>query len=212
MSNQGPSGEVPANANVSGQGIQIGTGNNQYNAWMPKVPLDPAVLGALSPHTAVARLQQLPHDELVDFFARASPDDVVEILGVFSRDDLAKLVTTLADLNRRKATELIRAIGTSRIDRLPEAAQAIARKAASLRWTDAGPLEHFDTGYARRYKNGRVFWSHEFGTRTTVGVMDEYCTAHDLTWGFPTDDQKTVRSSSSLTDAILQKFEFGIVP
>lgn len=83
MPSEEPSGKVPGVSVGGSQGVQIGTGNNQYNAWMPKPPLDPAALGALNPHTAVTRLQQLSHDELVGFFARAEPGDVSEILEAF---------------------------------------------------------------------------------------------------------------------------------
>jgi uncharacterized protein with LGFP repeats len=117
----------------------------------------------------------------------------------------------LADINRRKATELVRASGTNSIDQLPEAAEAIARTAARLKWADTGPLEIFDAGYARRYKNGHVFWSYEFGTRTTAGTIDDFCIANNVRWGFPADDQKAVRSMSSLTDGIMQGFELGVV-
>ena len=210
MPKQEPSGEVP-DASVSGsQGVFVGSGN-QYNSWVPKPPLDPATLGALNPHTAVSRLQKLSHDELVDFFAKASPDDVSEILTVFSNADLPKLATALADISRGKATELIRAVGTNSIDQLPRAAEAIASRAARLRWTAPESLEIFDTGYARRYENGHVFWSYKFGTRTTVGAIDDFCMADKLKYGFPVDDQRTVRSSPSSTDGIMQRFESGAV-
>jgi hypothetical protein len=61
------------------QGVQVGAGNTQLNTWT-KAPVDPASLAALNPHTAVARILQLPHDEAVDVFAKATPDDVAEIL------------------------------------------------------------------------------------------------------------------------------------
>ncbi len=113
----------------------IGSGNSQFNNWGPKPPLDPAVLSGRSPHTAVALLRQLNHDELVDFFIRAQPGEVSEILDVFFYADLATLTTALADINRRKATELIRASSEdfhAVLKDLPEAAEAIAREAARL--------------------------------------------------------------------------------
>lgn len=205
------SGEMP-DVNVSGQGIQIGTGNNQYNAWMPKPPLDPAALGALNPHTAVARLQQLSHDDLVDFFARASPDDVSEILEVFLKADGTRVVAVLGDISRRKAAELI---GTVRrgggLAVLPEAAQEIARKAASFKWVDAGPLKLFYMdGYARRYSGGRVFWSPEFGARVAVGVIDDYV-GNGYGTGFPAEDQEPAPTSPYGTEGIQQKFSYGMI-
>lgn len=208
-----PSGDVPAN--VSGQGIQIGTGNNQYNAWMPKPPLDPAAMRDLNPHTAVARLQQLSHDELVDFFARAKPEDVSEILGVFIGVDLRKVVAALGDINRRKATELIRAVlGESTdnwLNALPEATHEIARKATSMRWTDSEPLKVYFGVYARKYKNGHVIYFSEYGAWTTVGAIDGYYEEMPIRVGFPVGDQEAASSSPFGTQGIRQKFYAGTV-
>jgi hypothetical protein len=163
----------------------------------------------------VARLQQLSHDELVDFFARASPpEDVSEILATFLEADQAKVVGVLADINRRKVTGLIAAFGPDHfLANLPEAAHEIARKAAGLRWTDAGPLEAFLDGYARRYKDGRVFWSKVFGTRTTAGAVDDCWMASGLTFGFgfPTGDQETASASPSGAEGIRQEFQLATV-
>src|SRR5262245_60393510 len=103
--------EAPGGNISGGQGIQKGTGNTQYNNWTQKSPLDPVALSRLNPHIAVARLQQLSHDELVDFFAGAKPDDVSKILGVFAEVDLDKVVATLGHIGYREATELIDAVG-----------------------------------------------------------------------------------------------------
>jgi hypothetical protein len=220
MAKQEPSGEVPG-VNVSGsQGAQVGTGNNQYNAWMAKSPLDPVALSALNPHIAVTRLQQLSHDELVDFFAKASQGDVSEILDVFLEADDAKVVAILGDINRRKATELLKGVnwGNYRIA-LPEAAEAIARKAAGLKWTDAEPLElvhqrmklaRYDA-YARRYKNGRVFWIEGVGTYATLGVMDDYFRERSSSWRLPFGDQETALTSPFGTEGIRQKSSRGMV-
>jgi hypothetical protein len=213
MASTEPPGEVPG-VNVSGsQGIQSGSGNVQFNAWPQRQSLDPVALSALNPHTAVARLQQLPHDQLVDFFAKASPDDVGEILEVFLYADLAKLVTALADINRRKATELITAIGSNLIDQLPEAAEAIAREAARLGWAYAGLVDAYVEGYARKCKNGRIFWSATFGMRTTVGAIDDCVTDDDdhIPWGFPTGDQETAVPSPFRTKGFRQQFQIGLV-
>jgi uncharacterized protein with LGFP repeats len=212
MSKQEPSGEVP-DINVSGsQGIQVG--GTQHNAWMLKQPLDPAAMGALSPHAAVARLERKSHDELVDFFARAKPEDVSEILKVFFEVDLPKLVAALADISRRKATELISMVcegDGDPLNVLPEAAEAIARKAVRFGWTDAGPLEFLTGGYARKYKGGHVHWSGESGVETTTGVIDDYWTANSRACVVATGDQKTAPSSPFGTDGIQQKFEYGTV-
>ncbi len=205
MPNIEPQGEVPGVSISGSQGVQVGSGNTMYSNWAPKPPLDPAVVGALNPHVAVAQLQQVSHEELVNFFARASPDDVCEILDTFFYSDLPKLATALADINRRKARELISGtIGTNIIDDLPEAAEAITREAARLGWADAGTLDVFTKGYARKYNNGHVFWSKRFGTRTTVGAIDDWVEddEENITWGFPVGDQETAPISPFGTEGI----------
>jgi uncharacterized protein with LGFP repeats len=194
------------------QGVQLGSGNTQYNHWAPKPPLDPAALGALNPHTAVARLQQLPHDELVDFFARATLNDLSEIFPTFLESDRARVIETLADINERRAAKLIDTCCVEAVlVALPEAAKAIARKAVSLRWTDAGPMESFGEGYARRYKNGRIFWDGRAGVHVTVGAIDDYSTASGPEWGVPIGDQQTALDSPFGTEGIQQGFQVGTV-
>jgi hypothetical protein len=210
----------PAGVTVTGsEGIVIGSGNSQYNSWIPKPPLDPVALGALNPHTAVARLQQLTHDGLVDFFARAKPEDVSEILTVFYEFDRDAVVTILGDINRLKATELIDAVCGDALTDLPEAAQQIARKAASLGWTDAGPLIALSgmtkLQYVRRYKNGpmraRVFWSDRFGVSVTVGALDDYWTEKLHTLGVANGDQEATPTLPYGTAGFRQRFDRGVV-
>jgi hypothetical protein len=202
----------PAGVTVTGsEGIVIGSGNSQYNNWILKPPLDPVALGALNPHTAVARLQQLTHEELVDFFARAKPEDVSEILTVFYEFDRDAVVTILGDINRLKATELIDAVCGDALTDLPEAAQQIARKAASLGWTHAGPLIALSgmtkLQYVRRYKNGpmhaRVFWSDRFGASVTVAALDDYWTEKLHTLGVANGDQEVMPTLPYGTMALL---------
>ena len=209
MPNAKPPGEVP-DISVSGsQGIQVGSGI-QYNAWLPKPPLDPAVLGALNPHHAVMKLRQLSHDELVEFFARAKPDDVGEIISTFAEVDLTTIVAALGDIKRRKATELIGAAGVDRsfwfLKEIPEAAEAIARKAA--RWgSDAEPLKALMDGYARKYNEGHVFWSESHGVARTIGAIDEYWTEGSTGWGFPIADQEAAPTSPYGATGVQQKFQ-----
>jgi hypothetical protein len=211
MSKLEPSGEVPANANVSdSQGVLVGSGS-QYNTWAVKQPLDPSAIGDLNPHVAVARLQPLSHDELVDFFVRASPESVCDLLEVFLEVDLAKVVATLGDISRRKATALIGAVGKDYIlgvlGDLPGAADAIARRAAKSGWADAEPLEAFSEGYARRYNNGRVFWSPSSGVVRSTGAIGDYWTEGETDWGFPVKDQEPAPTSPYGTTGVRQEFQ-----
>jgi hypothetical protein len=212
VSKQEPSGEVPVNVNASGQGIQVGDGGTLINHWGPRQLLDPSYLSALNPHTAVARLQQLPHDELVDFFARATLSDLSEIFPAFLESDKARIIATLAEINERKASKLIDTCCVeAALVALPKAAKAIARQAVSLRWTDAGPLERFGEGYVRRYKNGRVFWDDRAGVHLTVGVIEDYSTSSGTRWGVPIGDQETAPGSPFGTEGIRQGFQVGTV-
>lgn len=211
MSNQEPSGEVPAS--FHGQGVQIGSGNSQYNAWMPK-HLDPASITGLNPHTAVVRLQQFTHDELVDFFARVPSDDVTEILEVFLEADVSRVVGALGDISRRKAEELISKVSEGENDPLnvlPEAAHEIAREAARQRWGGAEPLRFFFKTYNRKYEYGHVHWTKESGTRTTTGVIDDYYATKYRYCGGATGDQETESFSPFGTGGIRQKFEHGTI-
>ena len=213
MPKQEPLGEGP-DVSVSGsQGIQVGSGNTMYASWGPKPPVDPVALAALNPHTAVARLQKLSHDELVDFFARALPSDVSEILKIFYNAEEERVITILGDLNQRKATELVSMLSEGRGDPLnvlPKAAEGIARKAASLWWTDPGPLISVGIGYGRKYKDGHVFWSDEFGARTTTGVIDVFVMGHPG-YGVAASDQEVAPTSPYGTKSIRQAFQRGVV-
>jgi hypothetical protein len=192
-----------------GQGTQVGTGNTQYNAWAPKPPLDPTALGALNPHTAVARLQQLSHDELVDFFARASPRHVSSIVGVFLDIDHHKFIAILGDIGRRKATELIKGVGY--LAKLPEAAETITREAAVRKLTNAELLEYLPEGYVRKYKNGRMVWSSVCGAHAIRGEIEKFWANNKDLLKFPKDDSATAPSSPFGTQGIRQPFEYVTV-
>lgn len=204
--------EGPASVNISGgQGIQAGTHNTQHNYWERKQPPEPAVLATLNPHRAVARLQQLSDEELEDFFARASPPDIAEVLATFLEVDEAKVVATLAHVNHRHVRELIKAAPAAEfLVELPEAEQEITRRARALGWTAAGPLELVSGGYARKYNSGHVFWSSETGTRTTVGEIDDYwMSSGHYWWGVPVGDQEAAPSSPYGTEGYQQQFQAG---
>ena len=62
--------EMPPIEISGSQGAAVGSGIVQNNTWTSKPPPDLAALSALNPHVAVARLQRLSHDDLVDLFFR----------------------------------------------------------------------------------------------------------------------------------------------
>jgi uncharacterized protein with LGFP repeats len=210
--------ETAGGVNVSGsQGVQAGTGNTQYNYLGPKSPLDPVVLSKLNPHIAVARLQERSHDELVDFFAGAAADIVSEMLVAFLEEDEAMVIAVLADINRRKAIELISPLVSTAawLARLPEAAEAIVRRGLALKWTHAGVLERFQGGYTRKYKDGHLFWHDDHGVHAVIGLIEIYHAAARTSvsnWlRFPTGDQETALWSPFGTSGIRQSFENGTV-
>lgn len=191
------------------QGVQTGSGNVQFNAWVPRAPLDPAVLIALSPHAAVNRLQSLPHDERVDFFARANLDDVAEIFAAFLEADKKRIVAVLGDINRQKAAGLIGTLPSEYafLKTLPEAASAIARKAASLKLAEAEFLEHLEEGYFRKYSAGHACWLEGHGAHEITGEIEKYWIDHREYLGLAEGDQEVAISSPSGTVGIRQQFQ-----
>jgi hypothetical protein len=199
-------------ASVSGgQGVQAGSGNVQNNTWPMKAPLDPASLSHLNPYAAVARLQPLSYDDLVDFFVKAEPTDVAEMLAAFLETDEAKVVAVLGDINRRKATKLIESpiANAAWLAKLPEAGEAIARKAASLKWgheKGIGRLERAarslqgSDGYFRQYTQGRVYWCFRRSTSNICSVDKAIVDIHlamggtSGELGFPEDEEKVWKS------------------
>lgn len=208
----------------SSQGVQVGSGNVMYNTWAPKSPLDPTSLAALSPRTAMARLQLLSHDELVDLFAAASPGDLTEITRGLLRADEPRSVSILADLNPRKAAELIQSLAADfpwLVD-LPRAAEAIISHAMALNWVDdprTGRLERASqspngtNGYVRAYEQGIIYWT-ERGACALSGEIAEYHTAGGGTagnLGFPLLAIAALAVSPQKTEGKAQGFEGGTV-
>src|SRR6185437_2946513 len=113
----------------SGQGMQVGKGNVQYNAWTGTAPLTAASLTLLSPEAALARLQKMSHDAIVDLFAEAdSSGGWSELIRLLVDADEAKTVSVLADLNLKKTAKLLTPIEAELpwLKVLPAAAESIA--------------------------------------------------------------------------------------
>ena len=90
-------GDADSKVEVSrSQGVQVGSGNIQYLAQPAKAKLDPISLGFLSPEAALARLQQMSHDEIVDLFAHATPPEAADVIKALAAVDEAKVVSTVA--------------------------------------------------------------------------------------------------------------------
>lgn len=223
MQERQPSGEDPANVNVSGgQGTQVGTGNVQYNQYSLRPPLD---LADLSPHAGAARIRQLPHDDAVDLFAKALPDDLADKLKVLLHTDESKVVAILADLNPSKAAELISPLTDDFgwLADLPEAAAAIAQHAVELRWQhDAGTdgLERaaqspeVTDGYFQQYTQGGIYWSDDGNEIYAVPapIFEAHLTAGGTggELGFP-DSEVAEAESGPGTSGIAQSFEGGYI-
>jgi hypothetical protein len=179
MAQDGTAGDV----NVSGsQGIVAGTGNVQNNTWLSRTPLDPVALSQLNPHIAVARLQALSHDELVDFIAGAPSDVVAEVFAAFLEADEGRLVAVLGDINGHKARDLIRPLGPIEpwLAILPVAAEIITRTGSALKWVCTGELEHVGWDYSRKYKEERLFRNIEHGVRAVTGVIETFHSANRI--------------------------------
>lgn len=209
-------GLVPASAEVNGgQGVVVGSGV-QNNYWL-KPPLD---LAALTPHAAVDRIRDTSHNDAVDVFAGTPQKDLTEVLRVLLRADESKAVAILADVNPRKAAELI---GPHEEDFpwlacLPAAAKAIAEHGVILEWhrdLGAGRLERAvqslfgTTGYFRRFEQGRIYWNGKNGeTYAVCGLVAKFHLETSGTrgeLGFPVAPAET---GNGITQ---QRFEAGVV-
>ena len=209
-------GNADSRVEVSGsQGIQVGNGNVQYLGPPAKAKLDPSFLSFLSPEVAVTRLQQMSHDEVVDLFARATPDDAAEVVKALATADDAQVVSVLADLNLRKAAALIEPIAAEIpwLQHLLAAAEAIARRAAGLKWIypgESGSLARVSTiGYFRKYPEGKIYWSEETGAHPVKDVIGRRI--HISLDGFPVAAEMPAAPSPSGTAGTSQRFQRNTV-
>jgi len=216
-------GVPPAITDASGsQGLQVGTGNVQNNTWLLKPTPD---FAGLSLHAGVARIRQLPHDDAVDLFATASPEDLTVKLRVLLQADERGAVSILADLNQRRAAELISPIESEFpwLADLSLAAEAIAQHAVNLKWDpEAGKasLERAEQssgstgGYFRQYHQGRIYWSGSEGDICAIrGLIAEFHMAAGGTGGelgFPLAEEEHERSVLG-TEGATQAFEGGYI-
>lgn len=149
--------------------------------------------------------------------ASVPPGDVIDVL----KADEALTVALLADLNPRKAKELIGLLQGDWpwLAALPEAAEAITRRAAELKWDHdegAGVLEHVGGttedfgGYAQRYLKGWVCFS-DSKTHAISNAIADFYADNDGPRGplrFPVGEEEPDESSFGTTGAV-QEFDEG---
>ncbi|HUN30753.1 MAG TPA: hypothetical protein VMU95_01935 [Trebonia sp.] len=223
MAQDGTAGDVSVSGSI---GVQAGDGNTQINNnWSQTPPLDPAILAALNPDTAVKRLRGMPHNDAVDLLARAAPADVAEMLKVFLDADESRAIAILADINPRRSVPLIEPLAAeiAWLPSLPVAAVAIGRRTRELKWNprpDAGYVQRViqpavsTMGFFVEYEEGRIYWSPGAGARSISGeiatyYMDDEEIAREL--GFPVEDEAPAPVSPLGTSGSCQRFEGGLV-
>jgi uncharacterized protein with LGFP repeats len=205
----------------------VGTGNVQVNNNLPaKPPLNPATLAGLSLAKAIARIGEYSHDDVVDLFATASPEFLTRLLKALLPRDEAMAVAILADLDPNYARVLISPHkgGFSWLSPLPTAAEAIAERAAALKWDHdpgGGRLERAAQspegthGYFRQYEQGCIYWSdNEGGTYAVRRPLAEFHQASGGTsgeLGFPMSGEESSAGSRLGTRGTAQLFEGGCI-
>lgn len=208
-----------------GQGVQVGTGNVQHNYYGANSRLDPETLGALNPHAAIAKLRNMPHEDVVLLFAKATPADVTDVLRVLVDSGVAErdlAVAALADINPRKASEFIAPLTAEFpwVGLLPKAVAAIHSLATSLNWSNASPAASGDrhqpsrlmrVGFFRTYSQGRIYWSGGDDAYSISGTIATYFaeSGQAVSLGYPVGDAWHLKSGASDAEAVVQPFTGG---
>jgi uncharacterized protein with LGFP repeats len=217
--------------NASGaQGAQFGDGNAQYNVWVDGRRLDAAFIGELNPHKSAELVNAMEHDDAVLLLARADVDAGAGALDVLLKTNEARAVSLLADISQRKSEALIAAVRTSAAGRewlgiLGEAAEAIGNRAAELKWTDPGPLEHIawpgpgleTHAYRRTYQDGHIYWRFQSCwavTRVTAiegMILDHYVRSGGIRgrFGVPLSEKRPV--GPACDERWMQSFSGGVI-
>jgi uncharacterized protein with LGFP repeats len=208
-----------------GQGVLVGTGNVQHNYYGANSRLDPETLGALNPHAAIAKLRDMPHEDVVLLFAKATPDDVTDVLRVLVDSGVAErdlAVAALADINPRKASEFIAPLTEEFpwVGLLPKAVAAIHSLATSLHWSNASPAASGDryqpsrlmrVGFFRTYSQGSIYWSGGDDAHSISGTIAKYFTesGQAVSLGYPVGAAWHLKSGASDAEAVVQPFTGG---
>lgn len=205
----------------AGQGVQYGSHNVQFNAWPAETPFDPVSLSALSTPKAVARLLRASRDDIAAVFGKSSPNDMAEILKDLLREDESKAIAALAELNQRKARDLIETVEPEFpwLADLPEAAHEITTRAKALELGDEiGELTRVPVslagrnGYSRAHKKGIIYWDAGNAYAVSEEIADYYTNVDGPcgAFGFPTGNATRVKSSGGARGT-MQNFQAGTI-
>lgn len=139
----------------------------------------PRRLGWLSPHAEADALARMPLAEAAQLLAQERTATAARVTAALlrSHDELA--VSLLGSIERARAEELLVAVGSAGagLERLPEAAEAIAECAAgqraelgipSGRLERAGASEQGMGEYRQRFARGVIHWSAEAGAQAVT--------------------------------------------
>jgi uncharacterized protein with LGFP repeats len=135
------------------------------------------------------------------------------VLKVLLSRDQGQVIALLSRIERRKAEELIKAVGPSAatLKQLPAAAEAMADCRPADLGQKVGPLTAIAAtilrfgGYFQDFAHGRIYWSEPSGAQVTRGEINRYRSCHDRL-EFPTGPETAARRSPFGTDGSFQEF------
>lgn len=213
---------VPADPSGA-QGLQLGSGNTQFNLWLQERQLDAQRVEALNASAAASYVAKLSAEDAAFVLATATASASAGVLRVLlSRNkDKNLAIAIMTRINRIKAQELVAAIGpaAAELELLPQAAEAIAE------YEDTGIPELGEPtggialasespqrtrGYYQNFQDGQIHWSVRGGVQPTRGANAVYhigLGGSGSRLGFPLTPDMPTRRSPFGTDGSYQRFE-----
>jgi uncharacterized protein with LGFP repeats len=213
---------VPADLTAA-QGLQLGSGNTQFNLWLQERQLDAQRVQALSASAAASYVARLSAEDAAFVLATATASASAGVLRILlsTHKDKDLAIAIMTRINRIKAQELVAAIGpaAAELELLPEAAEAIAE------YEDTGVPElgeptggialasespQHTRGYYQNFRNGQIHWSVRGGAQPTRGANAVYhigLGGSGSRLGFPLTRDMPAQRSPSGTDGSWQRFE-----
>lgn len=211
-------------ADISGaQGLQLGSGNTQFNLWLQERQLDAQRVEALNDSAAASYIARLSAEDAAFVLATATARASAGVLRVLlsRRKDKNLAIEIITRINRIKAQELVAAIGpaAAELEMLPEAAEEIAE------YEDTGVPELGEPtggiavasesqqrtrGYYQNFQDGQIHWSARGGAQPTRGANAVYhigLGGSGSRLGFPLTPDKPAQRSPFGTDGSYQRFE-----